>query len=236
MAPESATIREMFNSISGKYDFLNHFLSFGVDRCWRKKVVQAIGDHDPGRHERLRILDVATGTGDLAIAISKLKPSEIRGIDIAPAMLEIAKTKTSGTSAGKMISFSEAPAESIPFPDDTFDAVTVAFGVRNFEDLRKGLAEMRRVLKPGGLMVILEFSQPQSFPFRTLYRIYSRYFIPLAGRLVSGNNEAYTYLPESAAAFPAGSKFLGIMGECGMRSARRKELTFGIASLYTAEK
>ena len=226
----------MFNDIAGRYDFLNHFLSFGVDKRWRKKVVTTVARHFQGRTEGLSFLDVATGTGDLAFALAALKPLRICGLDIAPAMMEIARKKAAERNLQGTIDFTEAPAESIPFPDHTFDAVTVAFGVRNFENLNAGIKEMLRVLKPGGLMLILEFSHPGNGLFRHLYLLYSKYFIPAAGRIFSGNSEAYRYLPESVAAFPSGPDFLSVMTSCGVKSAGQQPLTMGIASLYTGEK
>lgn len=226
----------MFNDIAGRYDFLNHFLSFGVDRRWRRKVVTTVERHFQGRTEGLSFLDVATGTGDLAFTLAALKPARICGLDIAPAMMEIARKKTAERNLQGTIGFTEAPAESIPFPDHTFDAVTVAFGVRNFENLNAGITEMLRVLKPGGLMLILEFSQPGNGLFRQLYLLYSKYFIPVAGRIFSGNNEAYRYLPESVAAFPSGTDFLSVMRSCGVKSAGQRPLSMGIATLYTGEK
>jgi len=236
MSPESSDIREMFNTISGQYDFLNHFLSFGIDRSWRRRVVKEIGERFRGRLAALRVLDVATGTGDLAIAIASLHPEQIRAVDIAARMMEIGREKVAAKKLQERIIFSEAAAENLPFPDDTFDAVTVAFGVRNYEDLRKGLSEMRRVMQPGGQMLVLEFSHPASFPFKQLYSFYSRCIIPVVGRIVSKDRRAYAYLPESVAAFPSGTGFLRIMEECGLKNVKQISLTMGIASLYTGGK
>ncbi len=221
----------MFNDISGKYDFLNHFLSLGVDFSWRRKFVEQLSRYKP-QH----ILDVATGTGDLAILISNLDPEQITGIDIAGNMLTIAKRKAAQKRLQQSLTFVEGDAENIPFPDDVFDAVTVAFGVRNFEDLEKGLSEMRRVLKAGGVMMILEFSHPASFPWKQLYGFYSQYLIPVIGKMVSGNKQAYSYLPESVSAFPSGIDFLDIMEKTGMKNGSQQALSFGIATIYTAEK
>jgi demethylmenaquinone methyltransferase / 2-methoxy-6-polyprenyl-1,4-benzoquinol methylase len=236
MPPDSSTIRDMFNNISGQYDFLNHFLSFGVDRRWRKRVVTELAKHAGTATAGLKVLDVATGTGDLAIAVSSLNPASVAGIDIAPAMMEIGRDKVFMRGLQDVISFSEAAAEKIPFPDSTFDAVTVAFGVRNFGDLVQGISEMQRVLKPGGIMLILEFSHPRSFPSKQLYNLYSRFIIPTVGRIVSKNREAYSYLPESVAAFPSGTDFMAIMEGCGLKSVRQIPLTMGVASVYTGEK
>ena len=235
-SPDSSRIRDMFNNISGQYDFLNHFLSFGIDRLWRKRVVKEIRNRFAGRLHELQVLDVATGTGDLAIAIASLRPARIRGVDIASGMMQVGREKVEARGLSGIIDFTEGAAENLPFPDETFDAVTVAFGVRNYADLRKGLAEMKRILRPGGVMLVLEFSHPRHFPFRQLYGFYSATVIPAAGRLISGDAHAYRYLPESVAAFPSGAAFLGIMEECGMKNVMQNELSMGIASLYTGEK
>ncbi|MCX6243561.1 MAG: bifunctional demethylmenaquinone methyltransferase/2-methoxy-6-polyprenyl-1,4-benzoquinol methylase UbiE [Bacteroidetes bacterium] len=224
-------VRLMFNDISGKYDFLNHFLSLGVDYGWRRKFVQNLSAFKP-----LNILDVATGTGDLAIAISSLGTARITGIDLATDMLAIAEKKVRKKGLEERITFRQADAEAIPFPDDAFDAVTVAFGVRNYEDLEKGLSEMRRVLSPGGVMMILEFSHPSSFPMKQAYGFYSRFIIPVIGRLVSKNEQAYSYLPESVAAFPSGNDFLEVMHRVGMKNTTKRPLTFGISTIYKGEK
>lgn len=224
-------VEEMFNDIATQYDFLNHFLSFGIDFGWRRKFVRQLGKTHPSV-----ILDVATGTADLALAMTRLAPDLIEGIDIAEQMLEIGKQKAGRHPKGGLIRFTKADAEAIPFPDNHFDAVTVAFGVRNFEDLERGLSEMCRVLKPGGTMMILEFSQPAGVPFRQLYSLYSRYGIPLIGRIFSGNNDAYRYLPESVAAFPSGNAFLEILKSTGLGETRRRSLTGGIASIYSGVK
>ncbi|MFZ4521907.1 MAG: bifunctional demethylmenaquinone methyltransferase/2-methoxy-6-polyprenyl-1,4-benzoquinol methylase UbiE [Bacteroidales bacterium] len=224
-------VREMFDDISPKYDFLNHFLSFGIDRVWRKKVVNILKERRPEK-----VLDVATGTGDLAIAIAGLKPGRIVGIDISAKMLEIGRRKMEEQGLNQLISLEQADAEKIPFPDNTFDAITVAFGVRNFENLELGLTEMRRVLRNDGIMVILEFSHPPSFPMKQLYAVYSRFIIPLTGRLISGNSKAYSYLPESVAAFPSGRNFLEILQKTGLKNSRQVSLSMGIASIYLAEK
>ncbi|MCX6304935.1 MAG: bifunctional demethylmenaquinone methyltransferase/2-methoxy-6-polyprenyl-1,4-benzoquinol methylase UbiE [Bacteroidetes bacterium] len=224
-------VRVMFDDISSKYDFLNHFLSFGIDRVWRKKLVSLLGQRKP-----VTVLDVATGTGDLAIAIAALKPEKITGIDISAKMLEIGRQKLIEKGLNKLITLQQADAEKIPFSDNSFDAITVAFGVRNYEHLELGLTEMSRVLRPGGVMLILEFSHPESFPMKQLYAIYSRYIIPLTGRLISGNTTAYSYLPESVAAFPSGKNFLDILQKVGLKNTRQLSLSMGIASIYMAEK
>lgn len=221
----------MFNEISGKYDFLNHFLSLGIDYSWRRKFVKLLSFYKPRR-----ILDVATGTGDLAFMICKLAPDQITGIDIAGNMLAIAREKAEQNGTGGRVDFREGDSEHLDFADESFDAVTVAFGVRNFEDLEMGLSEMRRILKPGGVMMILEFSHPPAFPMKQLYGFYSRYLIPFFGKLISGNKRAYSYLPESVSAFPSGEKFLAILRRTGMANVSQHILSFGIATIYTGEK
>ncbi len=231
MAPRKETIRQMFNEISPRYDFLNHFLSFGIDHWWRRNLIRLLGKKHP-----LRILDVATGTGDLAVALSGLNPEKITGIDIAEKMIGIATEKIRQKGLDNMISFAVGDAEKIPFSDNSFDAVTVAFGVRNYEDLEKGLSEMRRVMRKGGSMFILEFSQPASSFVKGLYRFYSKSIIPVTGKLVSGSNSAYTYLPESVATFPSGGDFLEIMHKAGLKDLEKYPMTFGIATIYTGTK
>jgi demethylmenaquinone methyltransferase/2-methoxy-6-polyprenyl-1,4-benzoquinol methylase len=224
-------VREMFDDISPKYDFLNHLLSFGIDHRWRKTLVRILGTYKP-----VTVLDVATGTGDLAISIGSLRPEKIVGIDLSEKMLEIGRQKVKVNGLERMITLSQADAEKIPFSDNTFEAITVAFGVRNFENLEKGLREMRRVLRPAGVMLILEFSHPSSFPMKQLYGFYSSFVIPLVGRLISGNRNAYKYLPESVAAFPSGKKFLNILELLGLKNAKQICLSMGIATIYVAEK
>lgn len=226
----------MFDEISPRYDFLNHFLSFGIDHRWRKRVVREIRNQFGDRMPSLKILDVATGTGDLAIAVASLHPGHIDGIDIAPSMMEIGKRKILSKGLASIISFSEGEAERIPFKENAYDVVMVAFGVRNFEHLKDGLQEMKRVMKPGGLMLILEFSHPGSYPMKPLYTLYSRMIIPLFGKLISRHHQAYTYLPESVAAFPSDESFLFILREIGLEKLRQFRLSGGIATLYCAEK
>ena len=221
----------MFNEISGRYDFLNHLLSFGIDHWWRRKFVKVLAQKKP----RL-ILDVATGTGDLAIAMVTLSPEKIIGIDIASQMLDIGKMKIAKKKLTGQIIFESGDAESIPYPDEFFDAVTVAYGVRNFENLEKGLSEMKRVLKPGGTMQILEFSHPESMPFKQIYDFYSRFIIPFVGKAISKNITAYSYLPKSVAAFPSGGNFIKILERIGMKNNLYISLTFGISSIYFGEK
>jgi len=231
MAEKKVRVRKMFDDISGRYDLLNHLLSFGIDYSWRKRMVRILREKKPGK-----ILDVATGTADVAIAMASLNPESITGIDISGKMMETGAEKIRRLGLDKVISLKQGDAEKIPFSDASFDALTVAFGVRNFEDLEKGLKEMRRVLRPGGTMMILEFSHPTAFPFRQFYRIYSASVIPFVGKKLSGHEEAYSYLPDSVRAFPSGSDFTGILEKIGMKNARQVVLTFGIATIYLAEK
>lgn len=224
-------VREMFDDISPKYDFLNHFLSFGIDKYWRKRFVQILRDYKP-----LTILDVATGTGDLAIAVAQLEPQKVAGIDISEKMLEVGREKVTAAKLDTLITLRKADAEKIPFSDNSFHAVTVAFGVRNFENLKQGLGEMKRVLRPGGVMMILEFSHPQNFPMKQLYGFYSKQIIPVFGRVISKNRQAYQYLPDSVAAFPSGADFVGILSETGLRNTRCISLSMGIATIYIGEK
>ncbi|NQV01208.1 MAG: ubiquinone/menaquinone biosynthesis methyltransferase, partial [Bacteroidia bacterium] len=182
------------------------------------------------------ILDMATGTGDLAIAVSKLQPAHIDGVDISPFMMEVGKRKVLSKGLGNIISFHEGEAEKIPFEENSYDVVMVAFGVRNFEELKIALQEMKRVMKPGGLMLILEFSHPSSFPMKPLYAFYSKVIIPLFGKLISRHQQAYSYLPETVADFPSGETFLAILQEKGLQKLREIRLSGGIATLYCAEK
>lgn len=224
-------VKNMFDDISNRYDFLNHFLSFGIDFWWRRKLISLLSVKQPQI-----ILDVATGTGDLAIALAKLNPRKITGIDIAEKMLTIAREKVVNRKLNTIISFETGDAEKIPFPDHSFDAVTVAFGVRNYENLLVGLKEMNRVLKQGGTMMILEFSKPHSNFLNHLYRFYSRRIIPFTGKSISKNKYAYQYLPDSVAAFPAGKDFLEILKEAGLKNNREYSLTGGIATIYMGDK
>ncbi len=224
-------VRVMFDDISSRYDFLNHFLSFGIDKLWRKTVVKMVS-----RSKSREILDVATGTGDLAMAMASLKPKKITGIDISGQMLDVGRQKLIKAGLDGLITFHKADAEQIPFPENSFDAVTVAFGVRNFENLELGIREMRRVLRPGGSLFILEFSHPESFPMKQLYAVYSRFIIPVFGRLISGNSRAYSYLPESVALFPSGRKFVKVIEKQGLNDVGCHSLSMGIASIYYGRK
>ena len=221
----------MFNNIAHKYDFLNHFLSLGIDRIWRSRAIRELKSCNPQR-----ILDIATGTGDFAIAATRLKPDEIYGIDISTEMLNVGKTKIQKKGLQNQIHLQEGDSENIQFNDNFFDAITVAFGVRNFENLAKGLSEMFRVVRPGGKVVILEFSQPEHFPVRQIYNLYFNRILPLWGRMVSKDQSAYTYLPESVNAFVYGDDFLEIYNSCGFVQTKQIKLSFGIASIYVGIK
>ncbi len=224
-------VAEMFNNISKKYDFLNHFLSLGIDILWRKKAISLLKDDAPKT-----ILDIATGTGDFAIEALKLNPDKIIGVDISKGMLEVGKKKMTRLGHDQMIELQLGDSERLLFDDNKFDAVIVAFGVRNFENLEKGLTDMFRVLKPSGKVVILEFSRPSMFPFKQLYSFYFKAILPLIGKIVSKDDSAYTYLPESVQQFPDGKDFMGILSKIGFKETKCTSLTFGISSIYTGIK
>ncbi|RYD58289.1 MAG: bifunctional demethylmenaquinone methyltransferase/2-methoxy-6-polyprenyl-1,4-benzoquinol methylase UbiE [Sphingobacteriales bacterium] len=228
---KKAQVAEMFNNIAGRYDFLNHFLSLGIDRGWRAKAIKEISKVNPKA-----ILDVATGTGDLALAAAKLNPSKIMGIDIADQMLAIGREKVAKENLSGVITLQSGDSEALVFDTNSFDAVTCAYGVRNFENLEVGLKEMNRVMRPGGKLAILEFSHPKSFPIKQLYQFYFRYILPTLGKMVSKHSTAYTYLPESVKAFPEGSVFCTTLERCGFKEAKARPLAFGITTLYTATK
>ncbi len=224
-------VAEMFNNIAYRYDFLNHFLSVGIDKIWRHKAINILKPYKPQR-----ILDIATGTGDFAIAALKLKPQQIIGIDISEGMLNVGKEKIKSKGVDSIISLQLGDSENLIFEPNSFDALTAGFGVRNFQDLNAGLSEMHRVLKPNGMAVILEFSQPQRFPIKQLYNFYFHSVLPLFGKIVSKDNSAYTYLPESVSVFPFGNEFLERMKMVGFRNLQLKQVAFGIASIYIAQK
>lgn len=224
-------VAEMFDSISGKYDFLNHFLSLGIDIRWRKKAIKMLKDLQPKQ-----ILDIATGTGDFAIESLKLNPEKVVGVDISEGMLNVGREKMKKRGYSDIIDMQSGDSENLHFEDNTFDAVIVAFGVRNFENLEKGLSEMNRVLRPGGRAVVLEFSKPTVFPFKQLYNFYFRWILPKIGKVVSKDNAAYTYLPESVNEFPFGDDFLKILKKTGYKNTTCRPLTLGISSIYVGEK
>lgn len=229
---KKAEVERMFDNIAPKYDLLNRVLSLGVDVWWRKRAIAYL---KPAQSQE--ILDVATGTADVAIMAAKiLKPAKVVGIDIANQMLDLGRVKIEREKLAHIITLETGDSENLRFGDDSFDAVTVAFGVRNFENLEKGLQEMCRVLRPGGRAVILEFSKPQIFPFKQLYNAYFKYVLPLIGRLTSRDIRAYTYLFESVQAFPEGQDFLNILTKTGYRNPTCERLTLGICSIYSATK
>lgn len=217
----------MFDAIAPRYDLLNRVLSLGIDQSWRRKAVNLLRDDHPKR-----ILDVATGTADLAIEAVNLDPQSIVGVDISDQMLKVGREKVKRLGLSERITLRHGDSERLPFSDAQFDAILVAFGVRNFENLDRGLAEMRRVLRPGGALVVLEFSHPQAFPMKQLYSFYSRFILPNVGGVISKDKGAYKYLPESVARFPSGDAFLERMGAAGYQDLMWKPLTSGIASLY----
>lgn len=224
-------IEQMFDNISPNYDFLNRSLSLGIDVWWRKKMMLELKGISLNQ-----VLDIATGTADVALATSKLKPNSIIGVDISEGMLSVGRIKVEKKGLSSLIKLQKADSENLPFSENHFDAITVAFGVRNFEHLSKGLDEMCRVIKPGGKLVILEFSRPRIFPVKQLYDFYFRYFCPWWGKVVSKDNSAYKYLYDSVSAFPEGEQFLIIAKQSGFKQLKAQRLTFGIVSLYTATK
>ena len=224
-------VREMFNSIAGTYDILNHFLSFGIDKRWRRKAVKILAKDNPSK-----ILDVATGTGDFAIKLHDYLGAKITGVDISEGMLEEGRKKIKNTKYEPYIDLILGDSEKLCFPDYSFDAVTVAFGVRNFENLQKGIEEMCRVTRKKGKIVILEFSKPAYFPIKQLYSLYSFYILPFLGGIFSKNKKAYIYLPESVRNFPDGNDFLNIMKICGLSNCYQKRLSLGIVTIYVGEK
>ncbi|MBP5366622.1 MAG: bifunctional demethylmenaquinone methyltransferase/2-methoxy-6-polyprenyl-1,4-benzoquinol methylase UbiE [Bacteroidales bacterium] len=224
-------VRQMFNTIAPKYDFLNHFLSLGIDKRWRKKAIRTLSDlTDP------QILDVATGTGDMAIKIHQMLGCKVVGTDLSAGMLDIARSKVAKAGLDEYITLAEADSENLPFTDNQFSAVTVAFGVRNYENLDRGLSEMARVIKKHGRMVILEFSKPTSFPFKQLYMFYFKHILPFFGGLISRDRKAYRYLPQSVLAFPDGADFEQHLITAGIEPIKRIKLTLGIATIYVGEK
>ncbi|MCO6481806.1 MAG: bifunctional demethylmenaquinone methyltransferase/2-methoxy-6-polyprenyl-1,4-benzoquinol methylase UbiE [Flavobacteriales bacterium] len=223
-------VERMFDRISPKYDLLNRMLSMGTDQGWRRKVIRLLGQEPVDQ-----LLDMATGTADLAIMAAKVA-HRVTGADISAGMLEHGRSKVAKAGLSGSITLVQADAANLPFPDNTFDAVTVAFGVRNFEDLPQGIRGMVRVLRPGGRLFVLEFSQPRATPFRQVFRFYFHRVMPFIGRMVSKDEAAYTYLPESVDAFPQGKQFERILLDCGLRDVHSRPLTFGVATLYVGRK
>jgi len=225
-------VESMFDSIAWKYDFLNHFLSLNIDRLWRRRAIKIISQS----YKSPNILDVATGTGDLAIAAMKLNPSKISGIDISSKMLEIGKEKVERKGFAGKIDLIQGDSEKIPFINNTFDVAMVAFGVRNFSDPVKGLSEMNRVIRNGGMIMVLEFSKPTGFPIKPLYNFYFRNILPFFGRLFSKDKSAYNYLPDSVMKFPDNEEFLKMLVKAGWSETHQVKLTGGVASIYTGIK
>jgi len=224
-------VAQMFDTISPNYDGLNRVISFGTDIKWRKKVLSLVKEKNP-----TTVLDIATGTGDLALLMSQTNARKIVGLDISAGMLEVGRKKINQKNLSNRIEMILGDSENMPFEDNSFDAITVAFGIRNFETLEKGLTEILRVLKPNGIFVILETSVPEKFPFKQGYNFYSKYILPLIGKLFSKDNSAYAYLSESANAFPYGEKLNNILRNIGFNSVESYPQTFGVATIYSATK
>ena len=224
-------VAEMFDNISARYDFLNHFLSLGIDKLWRRKAIKQLRSIPVKK-----IIDIATGTGDFAIAALKLNPEEVIGLDISAGMLAVGEQKMIKNKVDSIIKMQLGDSENIPYDSNYFDALTVGFGVRNFENLELGLTEMLRVLKPGGKAVILEFSKPKRFPIKQIFGFYSRYFIPFFGKRISKDAQAYSYLPESVAAFPEGKDFEDILRKIGYKNIESTLVSGGIATIYAGIK
>ncbi len=229
---KKAGVESMFDSIAWRYDFLNHFLSFNIDRLWRQRAIKVISKS----YKSPNILDVATGTADLAISAMKLDPSGITGIDISSKMLEIGREKIKRKGYAHKIELIMGDSEKIPFDDNIFDVAMVAFGVRNFADPLKGLMEMNRVTRPGGMIMVLEFSKPSAFPFKPIYNFYFRNILPFFGKLFSRDNTAYRYLHETVMKFPDNEEFLEFLIQAGWSETHQVKLTGGVASIYTGIK
>lgn len=226
-------VEKMFDNIAHSYDFLNHFFSMGIDILWRKKAIRILKKENPQK-----VLDVATGTADFAMEAVRMNlgAKEIVGVDISEGMLEVGRKKIKEKGYDHIIHLQRGDSENLPFEANTFDGFTVAFGVRNFENLLKGLTDMNRVLKPGALGIVLEFSKPKKFPVKQGFNFYFKYIMPGLGKLVSKDHRAYTYLPESVQAFPDGDDFLNVMKQAGFRDTRCIPLSGGIASIYVGRK
>jgi len=230
-ASKKEEVEEMFDNISGKYDFLNHFLSLGIDKLWRKKAIKILKEFQPKV-----IMDMATGTGDFAVEALKLNPERVVGVDISNGMLEVGRKKMRKKGVEQIVEMVQGDSENLTFEDATFDAFTVGFGVRNFQNLDAGLTEMLRVLKPGGIGLILEFSKPKKFPVKQYFKFHSKYIIPTIGKAISKDKAAYKYLPESVAAFPEGQAFMNIMSDVGYNNVKSKIVGGGIATIYYGVK
>ncbi len=229
--PKKDQVAEMFDNIAFRYDLLNGILSFGTHKGWRRKCVKKLKALQPKQ-----ILDVATGTGDFAIACTKLNPVKIIGIDISEGMMKFGREKLKKLNLDKLIDLKSGDAETVDFPYNSFDAITVGFGVRNFENLEKGLKNLNRVLKPGGKIVILEFSYPRKFPIKQFYNFYFTYWTPFIGKLFSKDTRAYSYLQESVKAFPNNENFVSVMNKCDFKNPSFQTLSLGVAAIYEATK
>lgn len=230
-AGKSEQVEEMFDTIAGKYDFLNHFLSLGIDKIWRKRVCEFV---EKGSYDK--ILDMASGTGDLSIALANLKPQHIKGIDLSNEMLKVGQQKIKKKSLEHIITLEQGNAENIKEPDNTYDVVTCAFGVRNFENMHKGIQEIRRVLKPNGRFIVLELSMPKNIFIKGTYHLYFRGVLPMLGKVCSRDLAAYTYLPKSVNHFPSEEKFMEILSQEGFRNCSSKILNFGISTIFVGVK
>lgn len=230
-ASKKEQVAQMFDNVSPKYDFLNHLLSGGIDILWRKKAVKLLRKAQPKK-----ILDIATGTGDFAIEALALKPEKIVGVDISEGMLSFGREKIKKLGVESIIELQKGDSERLNFEDNTFDAVIVSFGVRNFEHLEKGLTDMCRVMKKDGTCIVLEFSKPSAFPFKQLYNFYFKYILPVVGKIVSKDTSAYTYLHDSVQAFPDGKDFIQVFERAGFNRTQCLPLTFGISTIYIGRK
>ncbi|WP_010254542.1 bifunctional demethylmenaquinone methyltransferase/2-methoxy-6-polyprenyl-1,4-benzoquinol methylase UbiE [Myroides injenensis] len=224
-------VEQMFDTISGNYDNLNRMISLGTDQGWRRKVLKMVSEKQPET-----ILDIATGTGDLAILLSKSNAKKITGLDLSAGMLEVGKKKIKALNLDNRIEMIQGDSENLPFADNSFDAITVGFGIRNFENLEKGLSEILRVLKPGGIFVILETSVPTKFPFKQGYFLYTQNIMPFMGKLFSKDKNAYKYLSDSAKNFPFGENLNNILRKVGFKDVKHKPQTMGIATIYSSSK
>lgn len=230
-AAKKEEVEQMFDNIAFRYDFLNSLLSLGIHKGWRKKCVKKLEPIQPKA-----ILDVATGTGDFAIACAKLKPTKITGVDISEGMMKFGREKLKKLNLDKLITLEKGDAETLAFEDNSYDAIVVGFGVRNFENLEKGLINLQRILKPGGKIIILEFSYPRRFPVKQFYNFYFSYVTPFIGKVFSKDSRAYSYLPESVKAFPDNENFTAILTKCGFKNANFESVSLGIAAIYEATK
>ena len=231
-AAKTGQVREMFDSIAPAYDVMNRMMTFGIDTIWRRKAIDMVGKYKPRKAR-----DVAAGTGDVAFVIDeRLKPESLLGIDLSEGMLAVARRKAAERGVADRVSFAIEDCLSLSLPDNTYDAITVAYGVRNFENLKQGFAEMYRVLSPGGVLCVIELSTPEHFPFRQLYKLYTYTIIPLVGRIVSRDKQAYSYLPRSVAAVAQGEEMLDIFRSVGFKNCHLRRLTFGACTIYMGEK